>query len=310
MPAKKKQKKITKTKAKLPVKIKKPSRIETAESAATVPSSVALLRTTAGILKRNWKQLGKLVLVYAVLHYIFVNGLSALDIQSIRESLSNSFGDAGQDVVSSLILTGGVVGLSSGIDEVSGVYNSILIILNALALVWLLRHIWNGKRTSVKQAYYEGMMPAVPVVLVAAFGLLQLLPLLIGSFIAGTVFANNIAINMPEKILTIGVFLVGLVISIYFLTGTIMALFIATNPGVWPWQALKSARQLLKHRRMLVAQRLLFFAILALVFSFGILLACVAVSAQLAIVVAFILTVLALPIGVTYLYVLYRRLLE
>ena len=125
-----------------------------------------------------------------------------------------------------------------------------------------------------------------------------------------TIFANEIAVSLFEKGLVVAFFIFTLLVSAYLMTGSALALYLVTIPDMTPMRALRTAKEVLKKRRLLVLQRILVFMIGSLIAAFAILLLSVIVFAPLAPIVVTLLAVVALPWGHSFMFILYRHIIE
>jgi hypothetical protein len=185
-----------------------------------------------------------------------------------------------------------------------------LALITSLAVIWALRQTLLGKKNRVRDAYYRGMYPLVPFLLVLLVIALQLLPLLIGSTIYSIVLSNGIAVHAWEKIAWSGLFAGLTVITLYLISSSIFALYAVTIPDTTPMNALRSARQLVQGRRWVVIRKLLALPVLLLIAAAIIMLPIILVVTPLAPWIFFLLTMLSLTVMHTYLYLLYRELLH
>jgi sterol desaturase/sphingolipid hydroxylase (fatty acid hydroxylase superfamily) len=139
---------------------------------------------------------------------------------------------------------------------------------------------------------------------------LQLIPLIIGSTLYSLVIGNAIAVTLVEKLFWLVIFIALACLSLYFLSSSILAVYIVTLPEMPPLKALRSARELVKGRRLQVIRKVLWLPILLLLASSLIMLPIILWLTALAQVVFFILSMLVLIVVHTYMYSLYRELLH
>ena len=152
------------------------------------------------------------------------------------------------------------------------------------------------------------MYPLIPFVLVLMVIGLQLVPLLVGSALYSAVINNGIAVMAIEKIIwAIGCFLLAL-LSLYMICSSIFALYIVTLPDMTPFKALRSARQLVLHRRWTVLRKVLFLPVALLIIAALIMVPLVILLTPLAQWIFFALTMFGIAIVHSYMYNLYREL--
>jgi hypothetical protein len=97
--------------------------------------------------------------------------------------------------------------------------------------------------------------------------------------------------------------------SLYMLTSSMIALYIVTLPDMRPMMALKNARKLVLHHRLIVARRLFVLPIFLILLGALILIPLIQWVEFLVQPVFFAATLATLLIVHTYLYKLYRSLL-
>ncbi|HEX7368470.1 MAG TPA: hypothetical protein VF261_02340 [Candidatus Saccharimonadales bacterium] len=281
---------------------------------AKLPGSWRITKDTYRLLAGHWKLVGGMLLVYGVLTVLLVRGLSgSVDVSSLKQSLGQVFhGDWGH-------LTGGltVFGIlltSSGgtASDAAGVYQLFLVLMVSLALVWSFRRILAapGGKLRIRDGFYQGMYPFVPVVLVLIVVGLQLIPAVLGGAFYSVVTSGGIAVTAPEQLSCLAIFIVLAAVSVYMLCSSLFALYIATLPDMTPLKALRSARGLVKYRRWPVIRKLLFLLLILLVCGACIMVPFILFAAVVAEWIFFILTVAAVAVVNAYMYTLYRSLLD
>ncbi len=153
------------------------------------------------------------------------------------------------------------------------------------------------------------MYPVIPTLLVLMVILLQFVPLLIGSSLYNIVVTTGIAVNGAEKFLWAVLFFLTALLSVYMVTSSIFALFIVTLPDMTPMVALRSARQLVLHRRWSVMRKVLFLPIVLLLIGAALIIPLIIFATPIAVGAFYIFSMLCLATVHSYLYTLYRELL-
>jgi len=262
-------------------------------------------------LVREWKLIGGILLVYGVLNILFVRGLGGgVDLSAIKQALHDvSNGSAGQ-LSTSFALYGTLLGSAGNTtSQVAGAYQSFLVILTSLALIWALRESLIQRGQRIRDAFYRGPAQLVPFILVLTVIGLQLVPLIIGAGIYNIVSTNGIAVTLLEK--AIWIMLCGLLalLSLYMVSSSLFALYIVTLPGMTPLKALRSARKLVLFRRWTLMRKIIFLPIALVVLSALLIVPIIFVFTSLAGWLFFIMTLIGLAIIHSYMYSLYRELL-
>jgi hypothetical protein len=279
-------------------------------SAPKLPTWWHLLKKSSRLLWANKKPVLGFAIMYGLLNLLFVRGLtSPFDIENIKEVLSSTLGEESVTLETGFTAFGLLVGASSAGDEITRLYELIFFVLSVLALIWLYRQQQSGNRVTVKMAFYRGMYPLVPFVLVLLVVLLQAVPLLIANTLYATATTNDLLFGFVEHMMALLLLLLMALLSLYMMSSSLVALFIVTLPEMTPMIALRQARELVRYRRFAVLRKI---AILPLV-VFGIVVVLVLPLIFIAPMVAewlfFAITVLAVPITIGYLFSLYRELL-
>lgn len=258
-----------------------------------------LLINSIKLIKRNWKLFGGVILVYGLLNLLFVRGFSsAVDWAALEGSDS--------------ITTFNTLVSSDGASQVAGVYQTILMLVGSLALIWLLRQLTDDtkdKAIRIRDAFYKGMYPLVPFLLVLGVITLQLLPLAIGASIYSLIVGNGLAVSAIEKAIWFSVFILFAVWTLYLLSSSIFAAYIVTLPNMTPMKALRSAKKLVQHRRWALVRKILFLPVAIFIILGVVMVPIIAIAPPLAEWVLFGLNMIFLAVVHTYFYSLYREML-
>lgn len=284
-----------------------------------LPSSWALLRETWALLCARKGFFVGVVAVYGVLQLILVTGVVSSGTAEVRDALLTAADGVSGALLTSLTLTTYVATTTgqAGTDQGS-VYQLILIVIASLAVIWALRHV-ESLRTSksqtdekvrIRDAYYKGMAPLVPFILVLVVILLEFIPLLIGSWLYSVVIQGGIAVTFIEQLLW-GVFLLAFaVLTIYLVLSSLFALLIVTLPNVTPMQALRSARGLVLHRRWELIRKFLFLAVVTMLVLLAVMMPIALWLPAIAPWLLYTLFTALLAVALGYAYVIYRELLR
>lgn len=275
---------------------------------AKLPSAWRLLRAALSTLRSQWRLFLGITVVYAVLSIVLVGGYgSSLDAETIKTVIATSPGKiAGSLGVFAVLFTS--TGASSG--QMAGGYQLLLILVVSLALIWALRHVLAGTASlRVRDAFYKGMYPLVPVVLVAVVIMLQLVPLIIASSIFGLIVSGAVTTLIEQVILgAVALALAGL--SLYWVVGSVFALYVAALPDMTPVKALRSAKGLVRGRHLPVLRKLLFLPLAIFLGNLVIVVPVLLTVTAAAPFVLYVLFLAALPLVQSYMYMMYRELLQ
>ncbi len=279
--------------------------------AGKLPSAFMLLRQAVVTLRIHWRVFAGVLLAYVLLSLVLVRGISGgLGLAEIRDSLDEAAGGDFGSFATGLALFGYLLGSSgASTSDAGGVYQTFLIIITSLAIIWALRQAHAKAVVSAKAAYYEGMYPLIPFILVLCVIGLQLLPFIIGGTLFNIVMTNGLAVTPLETFLWGAVYFLLALLSLYMVSSSLFALLIVTLPKMTPLKALRSARQLVLHRRLTVMRKLLFLPLILLLLGAGLMLPLILFLTPVAEWAFFILSALGFATIWSYLYALYRELL-
>lgn len=276
-----------------------------------LPNAWQLTRRTVLLLWQYRSLFLGIILIYGILDFLLVQGLNGnTNISSLKSQLSHSyhgnFGGLFSGLTIYTVLVGSAGNNSSG---TAGVYQVFLIIIASLALIWTLRQVVAGIVPTIREAYYKAMFPLIPFILVLLVIGLQLVPLVLGTALYSTVISNSIASNGLEKFIFAFLALISALISFVMVSSSFVALYIVTLPDMTPIKALRSARNLVRYRRIQVLRKILFIIVLMLIGTALIMLPFIIVIAAISQWVFFLLSLVSLAIVHGYMYILYRELL-
>ncbi len=132
---------------------------------------------------------------------------------------------------------------------------------------------------------------------------------MIGNMLLNLVLSNDIAVTALEKGLWITLFGLFVLLSVYMVSSTIFALYIAALPDMTPLKAMRSARALVLHRRWSVLWRVAVLPVFLTASSALIIIPLIIFATSLAEWAFFLVSIVDLAILHAYMYSLYRELL-
>ncbi|HKU18651.1 MAG TPA: hypothetical protein VJP80_05240 [Candidatus Saccharimonadales bacterium] len=275
-----------------------------------VPSAFRLFGTALGTLKRNWILFGGILLVYAVLEVALVQGVgSSSDLANIKQSLDGIFKGSFAHLSSGASLFLYLAGSQGSTVAGGGAYQFILGLIVTLAIIWALREVWAGRKARIRESYYRGMHPLVPLVLVLVVILLQCIPLAVGAYLYSVVSTNGLAASAIEQVLWVLLFVGLAAVTLYMVCSSLFAVYIVCLPGMTPLQALRSARILAKRRRLLILRKLLFLPVAIVLIAAVLMIPIVLFATAAAPWLFFAFSIVLIGVGHSYMYALYRSLL-
>lgn len=288
----------------------KPFRLKRIKYPEKLPS---VWRLSAQTVKLLWSRkvlfLG-IALVFIVLSLLLVPGVVSTNVANLKQQLgaSNS-GNSGQVVTGVSIFSNLLSSSTNNSNNGAAVWQLFIVLVVSLATIWAVRQTMAGQRIRIRDPFYKGMYPLVPFVLVIVVVLLQTLPFLLGGLIFSAVVNYGVAIYAQEQFLWGLLFATLTLVSVYMLCSSLFAVYIVTLPDMTPMKALRSARQLVRYRRLQVFRKLFFLplalAAVALIIMFPVILLLTTIASW----VFFVLLSLLLIIAHAYMYTLYKALL-
>lgn len=278
-----------------------------------LPSAYKLFKTSLKQLIKNWRLFAGITVVYLVLSIILVKGFgSGNNIAQLKNTLQGTFGGSAASAKTTLTLFGALLSNVGSTDStLANTYQTILLLIISLVLIWALRHSSTDKKKAptIRDAFYKSSYPLIPFLLVLIVIEFQLIPVLIANFISNTVIVGGLAVTPIEKGLWILICIILCILSLYMVTSSVFALYIVTLPDLKPMAALRSARELVRYRRIMVLRKVIFLPIALLVIAAVITVPLIMLAPMVAQWVFFVLGMLALAVFHSYFYNLYRALL-
>jgi hypothetical protein len=292
---------------------KKQQKAKTKKYAATrkpLPGSFRLTLDVFKTLKKFWKPLAGIVLIYSLLNLLFASGFIR-NIGSTVSEFKDDLQPVGDEQVSELsnALNGFGTLITGGSGSTGSTMQAVLLILESLVIIWALRQLLAGETIRVKQAYYQSMAPLIPFLLVILVIVIQLLPLTLGTAIMAVVLSSAITNAALVNFIFGLIFVLLAAWTIYMVSSSIFSLYIVTLPDMQPRDALRSAKNLVRFRRWPLIRRLLFLPFFSLLVIGLIVVPLIAFADFLVTPVFFILVMLAILFAHTYLYTLYRKMI-
>jgi hypothetical protein len=212
-----------------------------------------------------------LAVLYSVLTVLMV-GIASQDLYStISSTLNTTGGDVFSGVLGQLgksgllFLTTATGGISQTLTEAQQVYAGIITLLTWLTTVWLLRNLMAGHKVKLRDGLYSAGAPIVSTFMVAVVFIVQLLPLALAVIGYSAASTTGLLAGGVEAMLFWIVALLLVVLSAYWVTSTFFALIIVTLPGMYPYQALKTASALVIGRRLRILLRLVWMFVVTVV---------------------------------------------
>lgn len=202
-------------------------------------------------------------LLYAVIAYVLVGGVSQIDYVAFKDAsmqvVDGDLGALGQ--AGSLFLSALTGNLSSPPTDVQQFMSAVLMILFWLSIVWAARMLTANKEIRIRDALYNSGSPIIPMLVVLSVITVQLIPGALGVFAYSAALNGGFIDGGVESMSFAFAAVLLCLLSLYFMVSSLTALIVVTLPGVYPWQALRDARGLVMNRRWGIVLRVLALAV-------------------------------------------------
>ncbi len=289
-----------------------------------LPGYVAFTKDVLGVLWVKRRLFGTLILIYAIMT-IVLGGITSQDTYSqISDLIKQGNGTAvwGSIGDAAILLASAFAGGSGTLTADQQVYLGLLLILAWLTTVWLLREVLAGKRPKFRDGLYSAGAPLVSTVLVFIVALLQLLPIGIVALIyAGLSSVGLLDGGFGLMLFSLFAALVA-TLTLYWMTSTFIGMVVVTLPGMYPIRALRSAGDLVVGRRLRILYRIVWLAVTILLTWVLIMIPIILLdtwiksiwpaiaSVPIAPLFASLTASLTIVFSATYIYLLYRRVID
>lgn len=266
----------------------------------------------------------KFLALYSLFSLVIVGLLSQDNFNLLNKTVNQVGGDviAGElsNIVQNIAIFAGVFSgaFNQTLTESQQVYSGLLLLIGWLTIVWLLRQIMAGhKKIKLRDGLYSSGSPLISTFLLFLVFFIQLIPFALALIAYGAAESVDIFSDVLFTTMFWIVEFILVVVSMYWITSTTIALVVVTLPGMYPFQALKAAGDLAIGRRLRLLYRLgwllltivLIWAVIILPF---ILLSQISWLSSLPIVpvVALLLNSFTVLWTASYVYMLYRKLVS
>lgn len=292
--------------------LRKSGRINPGEVRKISPMRTLWRETWVFLWQHRLKMVG-FVVIYAAAYIILVKGFSefSLDPEEIKLELEDALsGNLGALITFITLYVSLLSSITVTTDDVSNFYQLFILVTFSLAFIWLIRklHLRNSTVT-VKEAFYQGMRPLIPFLAVVLVLALELIPAGVSSLFLVAAQSATVITSDAELLALSVLAILGLVLSIYLLAGSIFAIYIVTLPKMTPILALRSSMRLLRIHRWIVLRKIVLFFVLLLVLGFLLVLPFIIWLPRYAEIAFFIMGCGSFAVMHTFLYKLYRSML-
>ncbi len=286
------------------------------------PQDISKIPNAVAITKKAWKTIwyqkklfAGISAIYLTLALLLTGGIAGTsELAQLQDDLKGANVETSGLTTGLAMVTVLIVNSGSSSGQVAMAYHSFILLIVSLALIWALRHTYPGKKDRsekirVRDSFYKGMYPLVPVLLLICVVGVQLLPMLLGAIVYSMVVTGGIATTVFEQVLWAGVFAGLSLLSLYMISASVISIYIAGLPDMPPMRAFRSAQKLVKYNRWSIMRKLLFLPLLILVSLIIVMLPIVLVATPIAPIMLFLISAVVVAFVHSYLYTLYRELL-
>lgn len=259
--------------------------------------------------------LSAVIVILTVTSQYSVYTENAVGVQSVSSEVATGF--MGKVLETGVLFATIVSGtLTTVLSESQQLLLSIVYVLSWLVTIWLLRHIFSGKRVSLRDGLYNSGAPLLSTILIALVAALQLMPLAIIVALLSVVSATGAVGGLVIVFASILVFAAAIV-TIYWLVSTMFAAIIVSIPGTYPAAALRSGREIVAGKRLQILKRFLWLGLVTIVAYIAILVPVLFVDTLTGYALSWITVTVNIILGLclfvyatTYVYMLYRRIID
>ncbi len=305
----------TKTKAIKPSRSLNERPLDIARRGSPRPGLASVWRLSITSCKLLWRYrliFTGIVLLYGLVNFVVVQGFSAgTDPTSIKSQIDSLFHGQYKQLAGGLALFSIMLSQTGSSQNGNGAgYELFLLLIASLALIWAIRNTTNGATVRIRDAYYRGMFPLIPFILMILIIFVDMIPMTAGIGLYVFAIGYHIAVNGLEQAIFIIIGLALSALSLYFLSSSVIAMYIVTLPEMSPIKALRSAKKLVRGRRLAVLLRMIFLPIALLIVSLVVMIPVIIFVSHAAQWVLLLISLVFIAIFHSYLYNLYRELLE
>ena len=220
------------------------------------------------IIIKNWKVFLPFLVVAVVLNVVFIGIMNETNYEQFQDVLGDATTQVtGEDIgnvakagliLVSTVTTGGLSGESS---EVATVFGVLIFLMMWLVTIFLLRHILAEHKVKLRDALYNAMTPLISTLMVLVAVVIQCIPIFL-LVIAYSAAVQTEFLATPFYALVFFIFAaVMILISMYLLSSSLIALVAVSAPGLYPMRALHTASDLMMGRRVRFILRLVALAL-------------------------------------------------
>ncbi len=267
-------------------------------------------------------------ILYAVLSGTLV-GLASQDTytqlgdvlkQQSGDILQGNWGEIGKAGI--LLGTGILGGINQTPTDAQKIFAPLVTLLIWLSTIWLLRALLAGHKPKLRDGLYNAGAPIISTFLVSLMFLVQLIPAAIATLGFWAATQTGFITDGVEAMAFWIVASLLVILSLYWVTSTFIAMIVVTLPGMYPMQALRTAGDMVVGRRLRILLRLLWLFVLVAIIWVVVMIPVILIDTWLKSVWTNISWVPIVPVGLlimssltvvwssSYIYLLYRKIVD
>ena len=273
-----------------------------------IPTTAQLFKQTALFLWKYKKIFFLAAAVYVVVYILIIRSPITSNVGQIQKAVKNAVGDkSGTSFKTEFVTLGAVLSTSNNHGNSTLFIGSLFLI--SLIYIWMIRQLHSNNTFQVRDAIYQAPISLIPTFIILLVMVAQFFPFAFASFVysiarTGGMFTTGLE-DLSFFMVVIGI----AILSFFWLTSTVMSLYIVTLPGMRPVAALKAGNDVVRFRRLTVFRRILGLVVTLVIFYLLMLLIIIRVRSGLTFWFAEAFQILVVPFVHIYLYKLYRALL-
>lgn len=247
-------------------------------------------------------------IVHVAAYALLVYGPTDFNLTEVQDTIKAFFGGDGSSATSTFALLGTVIGTQTQ-REGSSIYSFLIFLVISLADIWVIRALIAKKKFKIRDAFYSGMAPIIPVLVTLLVITIQFLPFSITSYIYIIGRTQGVFISGIEDLSFFLVALSAGLLSFYLITPTLISLYAVTLPNMYPLHTIKLTKEIISYRRLLVFRRVLALPLIVALIFFILLVALLRFYPQGGIWFVQLFPIVILPVIHIYLFKLYKSLI-
>ena len=219
----------------------------------------------------NKKTFLLLAVIYVIM-IVVVSGVSSQETYAtLAQTLKSTSGDLfkgqfGSVSQAALLLTASITNiLSPDVTQAQTVLGGLAAFFGWLVTVWLLRNILAGHKPTVRDGLYNGGAPILSTIIIGFVFMIQVIPIALALIVYSAATGSGMLEGGVSAMLVWGVIGLLTLLTVFWISSTLLALVIITLPGMYPMQAIRVAGDLVTGRRIRMLLRYVWMAALVVV---------------------------------------------